>query len=283
MSDARQPPTSWPSILWRGFAMGAADIIPGISGGTIALITHIYERLIDAVRGLAQLPQQAWKWVRGEQRTPTIDAAFLTPLAAGIVLALALMSRVLPVLLEHYPKSMYALFTGLILAATAQLWRTTTQQTSAGAWAAVGAVAGFALTQLPITQTAATPALLLGLGAIVISAMLLPGISGSYLLLIAGQYTTLLAALQQPLAHWQLLAAFLLGAAIGAAVFSHAIHYALAHHEDATLAALTGVMFGALARPVQEIIESQSAEPLVAVLLSAAVGFALVTYLERRR
>lgn len=282
-----QPAMKWYSVLWRGAAMGAADIIPGISGGTIAFITHIYDRLIHAVKQLLNLPRQVYAWIRKEKTLRSIlqeaDLVFLTLLITGILAAITVMSRVIPFLLDTLPRTTFTLFIGLIIGASIAIYQQTNKNLTSAAWIALGTALGYAVTLLPFINAPPTQALLFGLGTITISAMLLPGISGSYLLLVAGQYHTLLLAVQQPIQHIRLLSAFILGALVGAALFSHAIGYALKRFREATLTVLTGLMLGALAVPIQEVLDAPSGEPIILVLISGLFGLVLVMYLEARR
>lgn len=267
--------------------MGAADVIPGISGGTIAFITHIYERLIQAVSNILGLPKKlyrAYKEQTSIQHTlKEADLTFLFVLVAGVISAAAVMSHAIPAVLNAYPKSTYAFFCGLIIAASVTIYRTVTNSQASTAWLALGIVAGYATTRLPTAQASTNNLLLFVLGAIVICAMLLPGISGSYLLLVAGQYQAVLQAIQQPLTHVAQLASLAAGALLGAALFSHAIAYLLEKHKNNTLALLTGLMLGALAVPIRAIQEATSTESWILIALTALVGAVLVTYLEYLR
>ena len=267
--------------------MGAADIIPGISGGTIAFITHIYERLIRAVSNVLGLPKKLFAVAKKEatlkETLQEADLAFLAVLVAGIISAVAVMSHAIPAILNAYPKSTYAFFCGLIVAASVTIYRSVTTSQASTAWLALGIVAGYATTRLPTAQASTNNLLLFVLGAIVICAMLLPGISGSYLLLVAGQYEAILQAVQQPITHAAQLAALAAGALVGAALFSHAIAYLLANYKNATLALLTGLMLGALAVPIRAIQQATSNESWMLIAAAAILGAAIVTYLEYLR
>ena len=271
----------WYSVLWRGAAMGAADLIPGISGGTIAFITHIYERLIQAVMNFLHLPKQLFVQRIGLRAAlKEADAAFLSALLGGIFLSIAALSRVVPWLLEVYPRSMYALFIGLIIAASIAIYRETSKGLRGALWLALGVLAGVAIAFIPFTQAAPTNLTFFAVGAVAISAMLLPGISGSYLLLIFGQYQALLVAVQQPLANAATLISFLAGAFVGAALFSHVIAWTLRKGRKATLAVLTGLMLGALIVPYKELSIAASNEPVFVVVLLGVAGVVAVSALE---
>jgi putative membrane protein len=238
----------------RGFAMGTADIVPGISGGTVALVTGIYERLIANIGGGAQLlkslvtgrPQRALEWAR------KIEWAWLISLLFGIVIAVALLSSVITTLLEEQPVRTAAVFFGLV---TGAAWITSGR---VSAWRLghigilIGSAAGlFFILGLRTTTESTRDASLtqplwvfFAAGAIAICAMILPGISGSLILVMLGMYSELLAAItQRDLAA---LTATALGCILGLAIFSTLLNWLLLHHHDRVIAAMIGLMIGSL-------------------------------------
>lgn len=214
--------------------MGAADIVPGVSGGTIALILGIYERVVDSIRALAKGNVRQVEW------------GLVVPLGVGVLLALAVGSAVIPDILERFPAAARALFFGFIVGSLAVPWRQIRERTGAQwALAAVGAVAAFLLVGLP-SRDVADPALLRVLlsAMVAICAMILPGVSGAFLLLVLGLYETTLRALSS--LDLPYLGTFALGAVVGLALFSRVLGYLLDYRHDPTMAVLVGLMAGSL-------------------------------------
>ncbi len=232
----------------RGLLMGAFDVVPGVSGGTVALIVGIYERLVTAIgHGSVTLldlvrgrPRESWERLR------RMDWALLLPLFAGIVLALLTGARLIPPLLEAYPVQSRALFAGLILASLAVPLRRVGQWTPGRAGAALAAAAvAFVLVGLPPAEVVDPPlVLVLGAAMIAITAMILPGVSGSFLLLALGMYTPTLAALDDRDLGY--IAVFVLGAVLGLALVARLLTHLLTTHHDLTMAVLLGLMTGSL-------------------------------------
>lgn len=271
----------------RGMLMGSADIIPGVSGGTVALILGIYERLVDTIHEVGAGGVALLRGDRADARTRwgAAEFALIVPLGVGIVLALGIGSLVLPPLIEAYPVVTSALFFGLIAGAIPIPWRRMSRHRGLHyGLALVGAIVAFALTGIA-PRDVSDPSLLLvfGAAAIAICAMILPGVSGAYLLLVLGMYElTLEAASTLDLAY---LGVFALGAATGLAVFSRALSWLLDHRHDATMAVLVGLMAGALRTlwPWQTDVGALQPPPdagaaLVAVL-AAVVGVAAIVAL----
>lgn len=232
----------------RGFTMGSADLIPGVSGGTMALLFGIYERLVAAIKdGAAVLGRAA----KGDVRTALRDFArvdwwFLVPLLAGILVAVATLAGILRPLLEDRPVTMSGLFFGLIVGAVIVTFRDVEHKDATRALVAVvAAVATFLLLGLR-SAAVADPSLLVafGAGAVAICAMILPGISGAFILLLLGVYQAAIGAVDDP--DLVLLAAFGLGAVVGLASFSTALHWLLRRFHDTVVAALIGLMAGSL-------------------------------------
>jgi putative membrane protein len=232
----------------RGFSMGAADIVPGVSGGTVALVLGIYERLIHnvgvgarALGGAAKLDLGAFR-----RHLLEIEWAFLLPLGAGILTAIALLSSLIERLLHERPEDMAGLFFGLVLGSIVIAWKIHGDRSMAhlGIMVAVGAIA-FALLGLQSGPVADPPLpAYFGAGAIAICAMILPGISGSFLLLMMGMYAAVLGSVHDR----EILnvAVFALGAVLGLALFSTVLEWLLDRYHDAMLSALIGLMLGSL-------------------------------------
>ncbi|QDT64290.1 hypothetical protein V22_15220 [Calycomorphotria hydatis] len=236
--------------------MGGADIIPGVSGGTVALILGIYERLVTAVsrvdRHLLQLVMQG----RILEIVRYLDLALLVPLLIGIGVGGLSLAGVMEYLLHHQLQLTFATFFGLILGSTILVARMIPKWTGGF----VGIMAGFAIIAfvvvgLPVLHHPPENAAYLFLcGAIAITAMILPGISGSYLLLVLGAYERILGLInglkrgEFGIEALTALGAFGAGVVIGILAFSKVLKWLLAHYRDWTLAALTGLMIGSLRR-----------------------------------
>jgi putative membrane protein len=233
-------------IFLRGMLMGAADIVPGVSGGTIAFITGIYDTLLGSIRSFdiqflkllmrADI-KRAWLHVNG---------GFLLALLLGIATSILTLARVVSGLLESHPVPLWAFFFGLVLASALVLVRHIEGWTPTRLFC-LAAGSGFAL------WVALSPAVSLDLGLvgvflsgfIAICAMILPGISGSFILILLGMYGTVLSALKS--FDMVFILVFALGAAAGLLCFSRFLHWLLQRAHSATMATLTGFLFGSLA------------------------------------
>lgn len=228
--------------------MGSADVVPGVSGGTVALVLGIYERLVATIHHCASaaghLLQADLRGVR--ERLRQVEWAFILPLLGGIAVAFVTLARVIEVLLEDHPVELAAVFFGLV---------------AASGWVALGYLKEPDARLIPVALVSAVitflvlglrgddvtdPSLLVvfGAGALAICAMILPGISGSFILLMIGLYEYMIGALNDR----DLLVAgvFILGAAIGLALFSSVLDRLLRDHHDIVLAAMIGLMVGSL-------------------------------------
>jgi len=234
--------------LVRGFFMGVADIVPGVSGGTIALLFGIYEKLIDSIRAgsraLADLVRLDFRgfW----RRIWKLDFAFLIPLGIGMVAAVASLASVLETQLHDHPEAMAGLFFGLVSASVAIGWDLIKRPSGQHLLLAVGvAIAVFLLLAYQSGPVAdPSPVALIASGAFAICAMILPGISGSFILLMIGMYAAVLGAVHEgDIADISL---FGLGAIVGLASFSTALGWLLDRHGDRVMAVLVGLMLGSL-------------------------------------
>jgi putative membrane protein len=239
----------------RGFAMGAADIVPGVSGGTIALILGIYERLLASLRaGSKALTLLVRRDVAGFRRwMAAVDWLFVISLGGGILVAVFMLAGILRQLLHDQPEMMAAVFIGLVAGSVVVAWRLIRVPRASHALIIVGVGAlTFMLlglrggTSEESVGQLAEPALWAYLlaGAIAICAMILPGVSGSFLLVIMGMYAPLLAAVTDR--DFVPLGVFMLGAVIGLALFSQALHLALQRWHDPVMAVLIGLMAGSM-------------------------------------
>ena len=237
---------SAPGIFARGLAMGAADIVPGVSGGTIALITGIYDRLIAAIvaadtSALQMLIRGRWAalWHR-------LDGAFLSTLLAGILTAIFSMASLIHWLLEAHPQPLWAFFSGLILISGMFLLRDEVVLNGLGRVlvfaVGVGLAVGIALMP-PVSMLSGLVGFFLA-GSIAICAMILPGISGSFMLLLMGMYAPVLAAVRGFQATE--LVVFALGCAVGLLSFARLLDRLLHAYRSMAMAFLCGVLLGSL-------------------------------------
>jgi putative membrane protein len=227
--------------------MGSADIVPGVSGGTMALILGIYERLLNAIRSFDRM----WlndllnlRWARALARN---DWPFLVPLLLGIAGAILFFTRVIPLpsLIVTHPELIYGLFFGLILASILILMREVDRYgVREIAIAVAGASMGFAVVNLVPMETPTALWFIFLCGFVAISAMLLPGISGSFILLILGKYAYIVDALGR--FDLVVMVTFGAGALVGLVVFSRAIVWLLNHYHQATLLLIKGILIGSL-------------------------------------
>ncbi|MEM7286531.1 MAG: DUF368 domain-containing protein [Actinomycetota bacterium] len=230
----------------RGFCMGVADIVPGVSGGTIALIFGIYHRLIANVRIGAQALGSIVKLdiSTAIERIRAVEWTFIIPLLAGVGVALVSLSHFIEELLADYPEEMAGVFLGLVAASVIIAWKQV-ERWSNETYVILGVVAVAAFILLGFQSGAIadpSPIQFFGAGAIAICAMILPGISGSFLLLMMGMYAGLLGAVNER--EIPDVAIFMVGAVIGLALFSTLLSWLLEHHNDRVLAAIIGLMIG---------------------------------------
>lgn len=271
-------------IFIRGFLMGSADTIPGVSGGTIALITGIYERLIHAIssikfsflKPLLKLDFGGFK----EKLLEEIDFELFIPLVLGIAIAVLTLSKVIVYLLLNYTAYTFSFFLGLILASAYILY---TKLDGINIKLIVLTVIGIVLSYIfvGLNPIAANHSLIVIFfsGIIAICAMILPGISGSFLLLLLGQYEYMLNSLNS--LNITEIVVFIAGALIGILGFSKLLNYLLENYESATMAFLIGIMVGTLRLPVNQITSNLSGSWFVCLIL-AVIGVVLIIVLEKK-
>ncbi|MDZ7771312.1 MAG: DUF368 domain-containing protein [Balneolaceae bacterium] len=254
---AKTDPTSWsewPGLISRGFVMGSADIIPGVSGGTMALILGIYSRLIHAIRSVDLSFFRCLLRLRWREALAGVHWRFLVLLVGGILLAVVFFTRVVPlqIYMHTHPELIYGLFFGLILGSIFILVKALEHFGWAHALLlAAGALAGWWTVTLVPAATPETPLFVFLSGSVAICAMVLPGISGSYLLLILGKYDYILSQLallggSATVEGLLALLPFFGGAAVGLALFTRLLSWLLDRHYGPTLAVLIGFLVGSL-------------------------------------
>lgn len=233
----------------QGLLMGSADIIPGVSGGTMALIVGIYKDLIqaigDAVTAVLLLVRGRWR--EAWRQVVALEWSLLLPVVVGILLAIALGSLFIPALLDAYPVACRALFFGLVAGSLVIPWR---ERRAHRGWhyavAVAGAAVAFVLVGLPRSPDAADPSMLrVGLtAAVAINAMILPGVSGAFLLEVFGLYRTTLEALRALDVLY--VGTFVFGAALGLGAAAKGLSWLLDRYHDLTMAVLVGLLAGSL-------------------------------------
>lgn len=232
-------------IALVGFLMGCADVVPGVSGGTIAFICGIYERLLNGIKSfditsLKLVLKGDLKGVRAR-----IPFPFFIALGIGLLTAIATLAKVLEHLMTHHPAQLWSFFFGLVLGSILLLGKKTWSWKPVDWVVFLGFAGGtFILVGLQSLQTPEGLPFVFIAGAIAICAMILPGISGSYLLVIMGKYATIIEAVNDR--NLVTLGVFCAGIATGILSFVRVVSWLLSHHRHVTLIALTGVMAGAL-------------------------------------
>lgn len=241
----------------RGFAMGAADVVPGVSGGTMAFILGIYEELINSIRALVN-PTAIKLLLRFRIRDGLylLPWRFLTAVLIGILLAIFSLARFLEWMLINHPALLWSFFFGLVVASIYTVskrikpWRGTTIASTV-----IGAVAAYIVVGLVPVQTPNTPWFLFMSGAIAICAMILPGISGSFILVLLGKYQYVLSAVNnRDIVTLILIGA---GAAVGIITFAQILGWLFKRYHDVTVAILIGLMIGSLRKiwPWKETVD----------------------------
>ena len=233
------------SVTLKGVFMGAANVIPGVSGGTIALLTGIYQEIIDSIKSINLTSLKLLFKGRFTEFWKSINGTFLLALAIGIVISILLLANLMQYLLDYHPIPTWSFFFGLILISAYYILR----DLKGWKWYDIlGLLLGIAsgVTICLVTPAETTNALwfIFVCGAITMCTMILPGISGSFVLLLLGKYEFIMDALSD----WDfgILAVFAAGAIAGILAFSHLLSWLLKRFYNVTLTFLSGLMLGAL-------------------------------------
>jgi putative membrane protein len=239
----------------KGLAMGAADVVPGVSGGTIAFITGIYDTLLESIRRINPRLITIIKEQGLKQAFNHINGVFLIILLSGILTSLFTFARLITWLLAEHPIPIWSFFFGLILVSVLHMFKQIKKwDITRIASLILGVFFAYAITVLHPIHMEATLLNMLIAGAIAICAMILPGISGSFILLLLGMYTPILIAAKS--FDVITLATFALGCVLGLLAFSHILSWLLKKQRDITLIFLTGLMIGTLNKiwPWKEVL-----------------------------
>jgi len=289
-------------LFLKGVCMGTADIVPGVSGGTIAFITGIYHALLTAISSFNwRTFLQALRF-RGKEALAELHLRFIVTLSAGIALAVVSTAHLMHYLLTEHAVQTWSLFFGLITASIIVVSHSIKNRISSFPTLILGTVLAYAITIMIPLHTPEEPWFIFFCGVVAICAMILPGLSGSFILIVLGKYAFITAALRNPfmLENTQILMIFLAGCVTGILGFSKILRYGLMRWHDLTLAFLTGLMLGAMRKvwPWKVALESQiirgkeyvireenvwplmDGDLMIAMLLMSA-GFTLVLVLEK--
>ena len=291
-------------LFIKGILMGAANMIPGVSGGTIALITGIYQELLQAIRSFDFNTIRFLKRLEIKQAMATIHLRFLVTIACGVGLSILSLAHIMNFIFNNYKVYTWSLFFGLILASIAVMALKTNKWLGSGGISFIlGTVFSYLFVGMIPVSTPESWWFIFFAGAITICTMILPGLSGAFLLLIIGKYEYITAALKNPfiLQNFLIIAVFGAGCIIGIIAFSRILTIMFTKFENTTMAVLTGIMCGSLRKvwpwkedlvtrtiggKVWTIAERNALPPsydssfMVAVLL-AITGFVIVLVLEK--
>ena len=289
-------------LFLKGVCMGTADIVPGVSGGTVAFITGIYHALLTAISSFNwRTFLQALRF-RGKEALSELHLRFIVTLAAGIAFAVVSTAHLMHYLLTEHAVQTWSLFFGLITASIIVVSHSIKNRISSFPTLILGTVLAYGITSMIPLHTPEEPWFIFFCGVVAICAMILPGLSGSFILLVLGKYAFITAALRNPfmLENTQILMIFLAGCVTGILGFSRILRYGLMRWHDFTIAFLTGLMIGAMRKvwPWKVALESQIIRgkeyvireenvwplldgDLVIAMLMMSAGFAMVLILEK--
>jgi putative membrane protein len=248
-------------LFFKGVGMGTADIVPGVSGGTIAFITGIYEALLTAIASInSRLVLQVLR-LNLKQALAGLHLRFLVTLVCGIALAVISTSHLMHYLLTEHAVQTWSVFFGLITASILVVAHSINKRFTSFPALILGAILAYGITGLIPLYTPEEPWFIFFSGMIAICAMILPGLSGSFILLILGKYAFITAALRNPVNpdNLETILIFITGCLVGILGFSRILRYGLARWHDYTLALLTGIMLGSMRKvwPWKITLESQ--------------------------
>ena len=288
-------------VTLKGMAMGAADVVPGVSGGTIAFISGIYEELITSINNVNLSLFKTWKKDGFKAAWMQLNGNFLVALFLGIFISLFSLATLVSWLLENEPVLLWSFFFGLVAASVFFVGKEI-ENWNAGAIIAliIGAAIAYYITTLPPSGNSDSLPYLFLSGALAVCAMILPGISGAFILVLLGSYKTILDAVHER--NITLIAIVGAGAIFGLLSFAKLLKWMFNNHKNITLAVLTGFILGSLnkiwpwkrileTRTIgeKEIIIDENVSPftfagdnqLIYALIAAIIGFSLIFILER--
>ncbi len=290
-------------LILKGMGMGAADVVPGVSGGTIAFITGIYEELINSIKSVNYSNLKLLFTGKIAAFWEAVNASFLLSIVIGIGISVVSLAKLLMYILQNYPELIWSFFFGLIIASAIyvakqiKVWNV-----SAIISLIVGVAVAYIITEVTPAETTEAYWFIFLSGAIAICAMILPGISGSFILLLLGKYEFIIGAVSE--FKIGILVVFLAGAGVGIISFSNVLSWLLKKFHNQTIALLAGFMVGSLNKvwPWKNTLETFTdrhgeLKPLIqenvlpmayegdphlySAIVLAIVGFILIFVIER--
>ena len=282
--------------------MGAADVVPGVSGGTIAFISGIYEELITSINNVDPALLKIWKNEGFNSFWKKLNGNFLVALFLGIFISLFSLATLVSWLLENEPILLWSFFFGLVAASIFFVGKEIAKWNLATViMLLLGAAIAYFITTLPASENASSLPYLFMSGALAVCAMILPGISGAFILVLLGSYKTILDAVHER--EIKVIVTVALGAIFGLLSFAKLLKWMFSHYKNLTLALLTGFILGSLNKiwPWKVILEAktigdkiiplkeQNISPfnfegdpqLMFALIAAIIGFSLIFILEK--
>ena len=289
-------------ITLKGIAMGAADVVPGVSGGTIAFISGIYEELITSINNINLSLIKIWKKEGFNAFWKKLNGNFLVALFLGIFISLFSLATLVSWLLENEPVLLWSFFFGLVAASIFFVGKEITRWIMGTVIILIlGAAIAYFITTLPASENATSLPYLFISGALAVCAMILPGISGAFILVLLGSYKTILDAVHER--NVQVVLTVAIGAIFGLLSFAKLLKWMFSHYKNLTLALLTGFILGSLNKiwPWKLVLETkiigdkiiplkeQNVSPfnfegdpqLMFAIIAAIIGFSLIFILEK--
>ncbi|MEO0570505.1 MAG: DUF368 domain-containing protein [Bacteroidota bacterium] len=289
-------------VTLKGMAMGAADVVPGVSGGTIAFISGIYEELITSINNIKPSSLPLWKKEGFNAFWKSLNGNFLLALFLGIFISVLSLAKFLSWLLENEPVLLWSFFFGLVLASIFLVGKEIKKWNAATVIILIaGAAIAYFITTLPPNENVHSIPYLFLSGALAVCAMILPGISGAFILVLLGSYKTILDAVHER--NFLMVGTVAVGAIFGLLSFARLLKWMFKNYHNATLALLTGFILGSLNKiwpwkkvletkvfddkviPIKELnvspINFEGDPQLFTAIGLAIVGFSLIFILER--
>ncbi|RKN76791.1 DUF368 domain-containing protein [Ulvibacterium marinum] len=288
-------------IVLKGMAMGVAELVPGVSGGTIAFVAGIYEELITSINNVHPSLIGVWRKEGFKAFWQKLNGNFLIALFLGMLISIFSFSKLITWLLENKPIPLWSFFFGLVLASVLFVAKAIKK------WGAVtvlllvfGAIVAYFVTTLPPSQNSDSLPYLFFSGALAVCAMILPGISGSFILVLLGSYKTVLDAVDDK--NFKILITVTLGVIFGLLSFARLLKWMFDHYKNITLAILTGFILGSLNKiwPWKKVLETKQIgsktitldenispflfegdNQIIPAVIAAIVGFSLIFILEK--
>ncbi|MGI9553027.1 MAG: DUF368 domain-containing protein [Aurantibacter sp.] len=289
-------------IMLKGMGMGIAELVPGVSAGTIAFVSGIYEEFISSINNVNLKTLKLWRKEGFQSFWKALNGNFLLALVLGMAISILAFTKLVRWLLENEPILIWSFFFGLVLASVIFVAKDIKK------WSLInillllaGAIVAYYLTGLPPSENSTSLLYLFFSGALAVCAMILPGISGSFIMVLLGAYKTIIDALDEK--DFKILITVGLGILFGILSFARVLKWMFNHYKNITLAVLTGFILGSLNKiwpwkkvletrtfgDKEKIIAEQSVSPfsfegdpqLIVAIIAAIVGFSLIFILER--